>query len=290
MSDNPIVKTIVHAHALRDLPMKTPVRLTWELPQLFQHIVGMGDNSSMTHATLVKKCVALVMATTCARFTEIQQFSSVDTEPETDNSKWAFIVRIKNRKYVQPIILHHMLNALIDPVKAMRELRDRVLRLKRKYEMRSDTFWCDVKGNVMRIDEIRTAAQQLLTDAGIKDRRAYHIKHATISWLHKQGVPADQIIRFIRHALGSTTYMEYYLSEDLGAKCTGILESTALLGDQRKDGDDPHEKEETSQQGGAWESSPLEAIAASINAAATAPYIAAQTQKKKSRFLRSPRN
>jgi hypothetical protein len=159
----------------------------------------------------------------------------------------------------------------IDPIKAMCELRERVRKQRERCEMQSDSFWYNADGSAMTYEEIRHAAQRLMLDAGIHDHRAYHIKHATISWLHKKGVPSDQIIRFIRHSLGSTTYMEYYLSEDLGEQCTRVIESTALLGELRSDLESNLRRNDTSEKGEAGKSNPLTAIAESIDAAVAAP-------------------
>jgi hypothetical protein len=264
MSDNPIVQSVVRKHVRDDPPVRAPLRLNWELPQLLQYIVGMGDNHDLTHTSLIRKCVALVMATTCARFTEMQQFSLSGSNPTEDNSRWPFNVRVKNREYLQPIVLHSMHHQAIDPIRAMSELRERVSKVKEELGIQSDTFWCDVRGNVLTIEQIRHAAQLLLLDAGIRDRRAYHIEHATISWLHKQGVPAAQIIRFIRHSLGSTTYMEYYLSDDLGEKCTSIIEDTTMLEDTESTVEESVKEIDT---GDAWESNPLTVIATTIETA-----------------------
>jgi hypothetical protein len=120
----------------------------------------MGENQDLTYAHLVRKCVALVMATTCARFTEIEQFDLEKTDPEgVDQSRWAFIVRVKNREYLQPIILHRMQTIGIDPVMAMLELRKRVRAHRVMYEMKKDTFWYTETGNLMRYEDIRKAAQ-----------------------------------------------------------------------------------------------------------------------------------
>jgi hypothetical protein len=229
------------------------------------------------------------MATTCARFTEIEQFNLEQTDPEgVDQDRWAFIERVKNREYLQPIILHGMQTVGIDPVKAMLELRKRVRAHRAMYEMHKDTFWYTETGNLMRYEDIRRAAQQLMSDAGISDRRAYHIKHATISWLHHQNVPTDQIIRFIRHALGSTTYMEYYLSEDLGKKCTSVIENTAFLGNRRGGDPAPHGKEVAEDERETGNDSYLEAIVESFDTAVAAPI--AQLSPKHSHARRTHRN
>jgi hypothetical protein len=287
MSDNPMVQTIVRAHTMHDLPVRSPLRLDWELPQLLQYIAGMGSNRDLTHTLLVQKCVVLVMATTCARFTEMEQFGLEDSDPAADGSHWTFIVRVKNRDYRQPIILHATQNDNINPIKAMSELRERVRKKREMCEMKSNTFWYTPTATVMSYNEIRHAAQLLLLAAGIRDRRPYHIKHATISWLYKQHVPSEQIIRFIRHALSSTTFLEYYLSDDLGERCTGVIERTTMLMEmggaleiEASDGED--------REGGSDENDTLSSIASAIDTAVILP--PPQMQVTKQRRLRASKN
>jgi hypothetical protein len=225
-SNDALVKAVMRAHTLRQLPVKEPLKLTWELPEMFRYIVQMGDNQQLTDQQLTRKCICLVMATTAARFTEIEQFSLNDTDPTEADSTWSFVVRVKNREYRQPIVLHPMQHTEIDPVAAMQELRQRVRKKKRTRHLVEDTFWYNERWSVMRMSEIRQAAKQLLLDAGIDETRPYHIKHATVTWLSKQGISADRIVRFIRHALGSTVYVQHYLAEDLGATCTRVIENS----------------------------------------------------------------
>jgi hypothetical protein len=230
-SDDAIVKTIVHAHTVQQLPVKEPLKLNWELPEMFQYIEQMGKNQDLTHQQLTGKCITLVMATTGARFTEIEQFSLNDTDPKDSNATWAFNVRVKNREFKQPIVLHSMQHDAINPVAAMIELRKRIRKRKRSKHLIEDTFWYNDKWEVMRVDEQRAAAKRLLLDAGIDEHHPYHIKHAMVTWLSKQGIAADRIVRFIRHALGSTVYVQHYLAEDLGAACTKVIDDSVLSGE-----------------------------------------------------------
>jgi integrase len=128
----------------------------------------------------------------------------------------------------------------LNPIAAMIELRKRILQGRKRLQFSTDSFWYTAQGKEMEINEIRQTAKHLLQDAGIRDSKPYHIKHAAITWLDKQGIPSDQLIRFVRHAQSSTTYMEYYLSEDQGAECTQVIERTVL--------------EKESGKGGVWES------------------------------------
>jgi site-specific recombinase XerD len=242
MSDSALVRTIVHAHAIQQLPVKSPLRLKWELPQLMQYIKRMGTNECLSYVGLTKKCVVLLMATTCARFTEIEQFSLNGSDPIETDSKWDFIVKIKNREYMQPIELHAMQRIEINPINAMTELRKRIRRKRKKMHSKEDTFWYTDKWEVMTTPQLRQAAKELMQDAGISDDRPYHIKHATITWLKKNGASADEIRRLARHVPGSTVYLENYLSEDMGIECNKLIEQTTLWDDSESECDNPKEK------------------------------------------------
>jgi site-specific recombinase XerD len=168
------------------------------------------------------------MATTGARFSEIVQFSLNATDPSKDESTWEFLVKIKNREYLQPVEIHRMENIKVNTIAALKELRNRIRKKRKKEHKVEDTFWYDKNWNVMTRTGISEAAKQLLQDAGIDDDRPYHIKHAAVTWLSKQKTPPDWIVRFLRHKQSSTVYVDYYLSNDMGATCTKTIEQTVL--------------------------------------------------------------
>jgi hypothetical protein len=72
------------------------------------------------------------MATTGARFSEIAQFSLNSTDPSDGDTKWDFIVKIKNREFLQPIVIHRMQHPEIDAIAAMKELRMRIRKKRKK--------------------------------------------------------------------------------------------------------------------------------------------------------------
>jgi site-specific recombinase XerD len=242
IADSALVKTVIHAYAIKQPPVKQPLRLKWTLPQLMQHIDHMGSNTSLTNQDLTKKCITLLLITTCARFTEIEQFSMNGSDPDETDSKWDFIVKIKNREYRQPVELHGMKNVHIDPIIAMKELRRRIRQERKGKHRQEDTFWYTKEWTVMTETHLRQAALHLLQDAGIADNKPYHIKHATITWLKKKGISADEIRRLARHAPTSTVYLENYLSEDMGIACNEMIEKTMWDDDSERNCVNPEEK------------------------------------------------
>jgi site-specific recombinase XerD len=229
--ENAIVDSVVHVYTLQQLPVRIPLRLKWDLSQLLTYIEQMGDNQDLTHVQLTRKCVALVMATTGARFSEVAQFSLNATDPQEEDTRWDFMVKIKNREYLQPVELHAMKHIGINTIAAMKDLRERIRTKRKEKHKEEDTFWYDEHWNVMNRKEISIAAKQLLHQAGIDETRPYHIKHAAVTWLSQHGVAPDWIVRFLRHKQSSTVYVDYYLSEDMGAMCNRTIERTALRDD-----------------------------------------------------------
>jgi site-specific recombinase XerD len=229
--ENAIVDSIVHVHTLQQLPVRIPLRLKWDLSQLLIYIEQMGDNQDLTHVQLTRKCVALVMATTGARFSEVAQFSLNATDPQEDDTRWDFMVKIKNREYLQPVELHRIQHIGINTIAASKDLRQRIRKKRKEKHKEEDTFWYDKEWNVMKRKDITEAEQQLLKQAGINETRPYHIKHAAVTWLSQHGVAPDWIVRFLWHKQSSTVYVDYYLSEDKGAMCNKTIERTLLRDD-----------------------------------------------------------
>jgi hypothetical protein len=136
-----VVKSLMHALVVKHLPIRTPLRLRWEIPQILRFIHQMGDNEILSDIQLTRKCIVLVIATTAARFSEIAQFSPNESDPRELDSEWSFTVRVKNKEFKQPITIHQRQHSEIDPVPAMKELRTRIRKRKRKGMKKDNTFW-----------------------------------------------------------------------------------------------------------------------------------------------------
>jgi site-specific recombinase XerD len=202
----------------------------------------MGESRQLTDEALTRKCVVLLMATTAARFTEMEQFKPNDSEPQEQNRTWTFFVRVKNREYKEPIVLHRTQTAEIDPIIAMLELRERIRRKRQSKCYEENTFWYTTQWTVMSTEQIRQAAKDLLQEAQIQDHRPYHIKHATVTCLKKRGVSADQLTKLCRHKMSSSVTMEYYMSDDMGAACSKRLEAAMLENEKDQNLDDQDEE------------------------------------------------
>jgi site-specific recombinase XerD len=226
LSDNAQVKSLMHACELEQLTDKKPLELTWDLSDLLQHICHMPPNRSLSYAKLQRKCIALVMVNTTARFSEIAQFSVSSPESTGKVREWRFTVRVKGKAYVQPIVLHEMQDSQLDPLAAMRALRQRMM-IKRWINRRKPmgSFWRQENGQTMTPEHLRAQVKQLLAEAGIQESSPYHLKHATMSYLHKQGATADDLRRLARHTHSSNAYTDFYLNEDFGASCSRMIEN-----------------------------------------------------------------
>jgi site-specific recombinase XerD len=233
LSDNKIVQSVVHLCNIRQLPIRKPLQLTWELPDLLQYVRRMPANGKLSYVQLQRKCIVLILIFSAARFSEIIQFSDA-SNPEIRNQIWKFVVKVKGKAYRQPIALHRLVDTKLDPVTALMELRRRMNRKRwSRQEKKAGPFWRSEHGVPMTAEDLRRETKQLMNQADIQDSSPYHIKHATLTWLHQHGAASDSIIRFARHAQSSTTYMEYYLEEDLGAACTHLIERTTTAAKEK---------------------------------------------------------
>jgi hypothetical protein len=165
------------------------------------------------------------MIGSAARFSEIVQFRRDESDPEKAGKRWKFIAKVKGKLFQQPIAIHATTNPKLDPVKRMIELKKKMKRKRWRVRTTSGSFWGKEDGTEMKAEHLRQRVQSLLTAANIRDT-PYHVKHATITWLHRQGVPADRIVQYIRHAQASTTFVDYYLHEDLGKACSETIETS----------------------------------------------------------------
>jgi hypothetical protein len=233
LSDNPIVKSIVHTCILQQLTVKEPLQLKWELPQLLSYIGNMPPNSRLSYPTLQRKCIVLVMVYTLTRFSEMQQFEADEEKLIDDEQEWRFIVRVKGKLFRQPIALHAVGENQIDPVRALKTLRQRMKRKKWITGAKGELFWRDEDGREMSAEQLREQVKLFLAEAGIPEHRPYHIKHATMTWLDTHGATSDDLRRLARHTHSSTAYTDFYLREDLGASCAERIAHSITLDGSR---------------------------------------------------------
>jgi site-specific recombinase XerD len=145
------------------------------------------------------------MVFTAARFSEIVQFSMRASDLDAAGDHWQFVVKVKGKAYLQPIEVHRILEGSIDPIRAMQELKRRMQKKRWQTPTPTDSFRRTEKGNVMKAEDVRLQTKEFLRESGIPETCPYHIKHATITWLYRNGVTSDRIVRCIRHAHSSTT-------------------------------------------------------------------------------------
>jgi hypothetical protein len=81
----------------------------------------------------------------------------------------------------------------------------------------------NVNGGAYTDAQLRALVKATLRRAGISDTRPYHVKHATASALHASNVPFDRIAAFLRHSVGSLTFLKHYVSNDMGEGCARSL-------------------------------------------------------------------
>jgi site-specific recombinase XerD len=232
LTDSAQVKSLMRACELEQPKIKKPLQLNWKLSDLLNHIRLMPPNARLTYGKLQRKCIGLVMIFTTARFSEMEQFKVNAQEPKGKEKSWRFIVRIKGKNFLQPIEVHATEDKQLDPIIALKALKQRMRTrklIKRNRPMGS--FWRTERGKTMTAAHLRAQVKSLLSDAGIQERSPYHIKHATLTCLHQKGASADDLRRMARHDSSSTAYTDFYLEDDLGASCSRMIESAMKTDD-----------------------------------------------------------
>jgi hypothetical protein len=127
LSDNPLVKSIVRACELTQLIVKEPLQLKWKLPDLLTYIRDMPPNATLSYGKLQRKCSALVMTNTTARYAEIAQFMVTAKEPKGKEKEWKFYIQIKGKECLQPVALHQTVDSRLNPIIAMKVLKQRMI-------------------------------------------------------------------------------------------------------------------------------------------------------------------
>jgi hypothetical protein len=77
----------------------------------------------------------------------------------------------------------------------------------------------------MTPEHLRAQVKQLFAEAGIDETLPYHLKHATLTYLHRKGATEDDLRRLARHTHSSNAYTDFYLNDDFGASCSRMIES-----------------------------------------------------------------
>jgi hypothetical protein len=224
LSQAKVLQMALRYYTLQELPKKEPVRLEWSIEQLFNHLRSLRPFNELDFDVLTAVTAALCIALTALRFTELMKLWVFDSEPDYRQGSWKLWVHVKNHDFIEPVWIHVVKDERLNPVAALCELRERV---KVWYEAQAkmyETLWHKyVRGKLVPLsyNELRSAVRSVLQDAGIRESRPYHIKHATMTSLNQKGAPANELANFARHKHGSMIAYQNYVSNDGGKK--GVL-------------------------------------------------------------------
>jgi site-specific recombinase XerD len=204
------------------LPKKDVLDLKWLIEDLFRYLLTLAPFKELPFEKLVGVTLVLCIVFTALRYTEIQRLSMETDEPDLKEGYWKLWTQVKGHEYLEPVFLHVMDEPHLDPVTALIELKRRI----KEYDEREKRFWCKVvdgKLEALSYNEIRKVVTEVLTEAGIDEKRPYHIKHAVLTRLDKKGLSAKDIATFARHRFESMTAYKHYLSSDKGKKSVTSL-------------------------------------------------------------------
>jgi site-specific recombinase XerD len=205
-----------------NLPKKDVLDLKWSIEDLFKYLLTLAPFEELPFEKLVGVTLVLCIVFTALRYTEIQRLSMETDEPDLKEGYWKLWTQVKGHEYLEPVFLHVMNEPHLDPVAALIELKKRI----KEYDEREKRFWCKVvdgKLEALSYNEIKKVVTEVLTEAGIDEKRPYHIKHAVLTRLDKIGLTARDIATFARHRFESMTAYKHYLSSDRGKKSVTSL-------------------------------------------------------------------
>jgi hypothetical protein len=219
ISQHPLVKAMIHAYSLSNLPMKRPLSMDWTLPSLLQYIASRPTWTRLSFSELTGICITLFMIFSVARFTEILRIPLNNSDPEPDLSSWTFITKVKGHNFVEPITIFSTESDSTNPIPALLNLRTRIKALIPTRCELENRFWYKEGPNVielMRYNDIRYAVGSILKAAGLPHNRPYRIKHAVMTYLSECGTDARNLAMFARHSLESMVSYKHYVDNDKG--------------------------------------------------------------------------
>jgi hypothetical protein len=219
LSHMPMVKMALRCLTLNEMPRREMLRLQWSVDQLLIYLTKLPFFAVMEFNQLTAVTVVLCMAFTALRFSELYSLDIQETLPNVERTEWKFWVHVKGHDVKEPVIIHKVSDAHLDPVDALWTLRSKVYGLLAARKEKPLGFWYkSVNEEYVRLtyDGIRAAAVLILHQAGIRENRPYHIKHAVLTCLHESGTSAKDIAAFARHRLESMAAYHHYISYDAG--------------------------------------------------------------------------
>jgi hypothetical protein len=222
LSNIAILKMAIKYYTSVCAPRKEDLKLDWSVEKLLQYFMTLPRWSEMEFNMLMRCALVLCMSFSAMRFTEILAMNMSDTDPDEKIGVWKFWSHTKGHVGLEPIYLQDADDPHLSPVAALIELRNRIRQLKKD----ANSFWyklVDSQLMLLSYNELRGAALEVLAAAGINDRRPYHIKHAVLTYLDKNGVSAQGIAAFARHKFGSMMAFKHYISYDGGKSSSKIL-------------------------------------------------------------------
>jgi hypothetical protein len=217
-----ILKMAIKYYTTACAPKKEDLKLEWSVEKLFEYFMTLPQWGEMEFNMLMRCALVLCMCFSAMRFTEILAMKMSDTDPDGKNGVWKFWSHTKGHVGLEPVYLQDADEPHLSPVAALVELRNRIRQLKKD----AVSFWYKlVDGQLVLLsyNELRSSALEVLIAAGIKDKRPYHIKHAVLTYLDKNGVSAQGIAAFARHKFGSMMAFKHYISYDGGKSSSQIL-------------------------------------------------------------------
>jgi integrase len=219
LSHMPMVKMALRYFTLSEMPRKEMLRLQWSVDQLLAYLMKLPPFEVMEFNQLTAVAIVLCMAFTALRFSELYSLDVNETLPDIERNEWRFWIHVKGHDFKEPVVLHKVSDDRLDPINALWTLRSRLYGSLAAKKEEPKGFWYKLVEEdyiLLTYDGLRAAAVLILRQAGIRENRPYHIKHAILTCLHESGTSAKDIAAFARHRLESMAAYHHYISYDAG--------------------------------------------------------------------------
>jgi site-specific recombinase XerD len=221
LADNAVVQSMVKSFRRQKPVLKRRPQLNWKWAQMKDFLRTQQPPHLLTRQQLSDKAVTLVRAFTGLRSTEVRQLVREKTNPSADGRSWKFVILGKRRTDKEEIVVPGHSEIRLDPIAHLVELRKRVRQM--RYAKTNKSFWVRRNGKEMGEGAIRKASARMMAAAGIKDKRSYHLKHATATELMDRRIEPEKIRSFLRHSQSSKALMKNYVDLHNNAECVEVL-------------------------------------------------------------------
>jgi site-specific recombinase XerD len=221
LAEDRVVKTLLRSYNHQRPLLKKTLHLPYTHKQYKDGAKQQPLPAQLSTRMLHGKTIDLLRAMHAVRTTEAAQMDREASDPSPDGSTWTFQLLIKHKGFKQEVTVKRNADIHLDPIAHLLEVRRRARLTKTAATNRF--MWLRDNGTLMSENALRNASRDSMKDAGINDKRSYHLKHMAATDLMDKGVHPEKIRSFLRHSRASNALMDNYVDDHNGKECVDIL-------------------------------------------------------------------